>query len=177
MSELTTSNIAAGVFQRRRSRKTLRERDDFARFGFAELTSEYLNTGWREESFEMTDFVCEGGGAYVFTLFVREAPLDSTGGYHLSALQVFRWLQQMAIIIIGIDTGATKGELGEVYLSRFEIKCRKGVRERHVPFKIQQVGKRSVRNTLFYNGEFDVGDGCFSGRVAAVVADPGREQP
>ena len=134
--------------------------------------SDYLTNGWKSEYFELIEISHCEAEEFEIVLFAREYAPDHSGEFHFSALQLFRWVQQMAIAWICLDLGVTKSQLGEVFLTRFDVKCRNVITNRTIRLKMLQPKKGTKFGKIFYEGQFDCEDSLFTGRISACVDAP-----
>lgn len=136
------------------------------------LMSSYLQDDWRRERFEVVRFGYLEGRELQFSLRGRDMAPDESGEPHLSALQMFCWVQQMAIVAICLDNRTTKNDLGEVYLTKFELACRKPIRTEVIDFTLALEKKTQRLGKLFYSGRYSVESDRFRGQISAIVNAP-----
>ena len=136
------------------------------------MISNYLHDDWRRERFEVVRFNYLAERELQFSLRGHNMVPDESGEPHLSALQMFCWVQQMAIVAMCLDNRTTKDDLGEVYLTKFELACRKPIRTEVIDFTLALEKKARRLGKLFYSGRYSVATDSFGGRIAAIVDAP-----
>jgi hypothetical protein len=136
--------------------------------------SSYLRDGWRQERVVLERVECGASGIrgqLTLSNHVRAADAQ----FHVSALQIMIWVQQLAIVYACQALDATKDEIGEVYLREFALRFRRPVRDpKDIAIEMRPGFCRMTKQLFFCSGNVDVGNGAIVGELLAVARVPER---
>jgi hypothetical protein len=161
-----------------RPRTASRERDDdlvaLAPHVVESSISSYLRDGWRQEQVVLERVECGPSGIRGQLTFSNYERADGAP-FHVSALQVMIWVQQLGIIYTCQALGATKDEIGQVYLREVALRFRHPIHDpKDIGIEMRPSSCRLTRQLFFCSGAVDVGNGAIVGELLAVARVPAR---
>ncbi|MDP9191092.1 MAG: hypothetical protein M3P06_05260 [Acidobacteriota bacterium] len=138
----------------------------------APYLSPYLTGGYKSDTLVIREATV-GGGKIVATVEVVERFVSpQTGEFHLAVPVAMCVLFQVAIVYGCWNSGFDR-KVGEIYLRKLDITCRREVTSLIFDCEVIEKHRRSSAGMTWYQGDFSMAGGSFHGAASFVM--PSRD--
>jgi hypothetical protein len=126
------------------------------------MLSAYLLGGWRDDDLQLKSVDLEPDSITAL-LRVTRFFLPGDGRFHLSLLQAFIWVGQLALIH-GCWDNRLDRKPGEIFIRSMTLECKRPVSNvEDLSFHLKSTSKRLVKGGVFYSGVISIDHGAFVG--------------
>jgi len=126
------------------------------------MLSAYLSGGWRDDDLQLKSVDLEPDSITAL-LRVTRFFVPGDGRFHLSLLQAFIWVGQLALIHGCWDNHLDR-KPGEIFIRSITLECKRPISNvEDLSFHLKTTSKRLVQGGVFYSGVISIGHGAFVG--------------